>query len=78
MQYLKLTTTNGDVRWINLDHVTRVTRSFDADSGEPILVLMFTDSDRLTIHGSTAEDVTAIDSIVEMLDECIPGHRLAA
>lgn len=78
MQYLKFSTTNGEVRWINLDHVTRVTNSFDADSGEPIMVMMFTDGDRLTIHGSTAEDIAAIDSIIGMLDNCIPNQRLAA
>lgn len=78
MRYLKITIPNGETRWLNLDHVARATRTFDSDNGEPIMVLMFCDADRLTLHGTTPEQVEAIEAITDALDECVSRGPVAA
>ncbi|HRQ76699.1 MAG TPA: hypothetical protein PK098_12345 [Phycisphaerales bacterium] len=72
MNYIKITTSEGETRWINLAQVSRVTLATQASSGKPLLVIIFADGEedgRLTIHGSDAKNLAAIKSLTAYLDE---------
>ncbi len=64
---LKVTSPSGEIRWINLDRVTRVSQA-EATDGNPVLVFCFDGQDQITIHGSDDQSRTLIDQVVETLD----------
>lgn len=54
MSFVKLDTSDGDTRWINLSQLSRVTLGCDSDNTE-LLVAIFADGhveDRLQIRGT--------------------------
>ena len=71
MRIIKLHTSDGDTRWINLDLVRRVTLA-EESTGEPILAIIYDDGSTeadLRILGSTDENKKAIHQITAVLDE---------
>ncbi|MCA9286731.1 MAG: hypothetical protein KDA22_16020 [Phycisphaerales bacterium] len=67
-QFMKVSTHNGEQRWINLDRVHRVSYAND-QNGDPILVFSFDNEDRVSIHGTDEENRALIGRIVSSLDE---------
>ena len=71
MKLIKLHTSDGDTRWINLDLVRRVTLA-EQTTGEPVLAVIFDDGSTeadLRILGSTPENRSAIHQLTAVLDE---------
>ncbi len=71
--YIKLETSDGEVRWINLDRVRRVTLA-EETSGEPLLVIVFDDggaNDEVRIHGSDDKNRQVIQTVVSRLDDLV-------
>ncbi|MCB9838041.1 MAG: hypothetical protein H6813_01775 [Phycisphaeraceae bacterium] len=67
IRFLKVTSSNGEQRWINLDLVTRVSMAKESD-GNPVLVFCFEGDDRVTIHGVDDVSRTLIQDVVSTLD----------
>ena len=70
MNYIKITTSDGDTRWLNLAHISRVTLGRETN-GTPILAIFFQETQPqavLKIHGTDAVNQQAIDSLIEVLD----------
>ena len=71
MKLIKLRTSDGDTRWVNLDLVRRVTLA-EQSSGEPVLAVIFDDGATeadLRILGATEENRAAIHQLTAILDE---------
>lgn len=71
MQYVRIDTDDGEVRWINLDQISRVTLAKEAPTGNPILVITFADTSpqaRLTIQATSDANRKAIDKITSAVD----------
>lgn len=66
-RFMKISSVNGEQRWINLDRVTRVSMAVD-QGGEPILVFCFDGNDRVTIHGSDDDSRALIRRTAASLD----------
>lgn len=64
---LKVSTANGEQRWINLDRVTRVSKAVD-NSGDPVLAFCFDGQDKVTVHGVDRDSRGLIDRITSALD----------
>jgi len=64
---LKITSVNGEQRWINLDRVTRVSMATDS-SGDPLLVFCFDGQDRVSVHGTDEDSRILIRRIAGSLD----------
>jgi hypothetical protein len=71
MHFIKLSTSDGETRWINLEAVSRVTFGHDAPREEEFVAIIFGDGEeaRLTIHGNTVENRQAITDLRMSLDE---------
>jgi hypothetical protein len=70
MYFVKLRTSDGETRWVNLERVSRATLARDV-RGDPILTVRFADGgdeDRLQIPGHEAADREAIDLLTAELD----------
>lgn len=65
-QLLKITTSNGEQRWINLNRLTRVT-VVEKDH-EPLMTFCFDGDDRVVIHGTDEASCDLIRRIVATLD----------
>lgn len=68
--FVRITSSDGETRWINLDRITRATLAVDAH-GEPLLVLLFGEhdaSERLQLRGQDETDRHAIEAITCELD----------
>ena len=81
MSFIKIETSEGDSRWINLDHVVRATLAHEAVSGEVLLALTFsTDHGRptLNIHGTDDINRSAIDQIIHALESRTVERSAAA
>lgn len=79
MKFVKVDTSDGETRWINLAQVSRVTRGTD-DSGSPLLVVLLADGNpdlALRIHGTDEKNRRAIRGIMTKLDR-LAGARSAA
>lgn len=78
-RFMKVSTVNGEQRWINLDRVTRVSMATD-QAGEQILVFCFDGADRVTIHGADADSRALIKRTAASLDSFTdaPPTRRAA
>ena len=69
--YIKLETSDGEVRWINLDRVRRVTLA-EETVGESLLVIVFDEgdaSDEVRIHGSDDKNRQVIQQVISKMDE---------
>jgi hypothetical protein len=69
--YIKLETSDGEVRWINLDRVRRVTLAEETVGG-PLMVIVFDEgdaSDEVRIHGSDDQNRQVIQKVISRLDE---------
>lgn len=70
MNFVKIETSDSETRWINLDHVSRVTLATQTQ-GTPILAIFFADGNRdssLKISGSDPVNKKAIERFVAHLD----------
>ena len=65
--YLKVTTSNGEDRWINLARVTRISLSRD-QTGESAMTFCFDGADKVTVHGSDDRNRDAIRRLAAQLD----------
>ncbi len=70
---LKITSGNGEQRWINLDRVTRVSMATDS-TGDLVLAFCFDGVDQVKIHGSDDQSRALIRRVVQSLDS---GAELA-
>ena len=71
MQFIKLQTSDNDARYINLEHVSRVTLATDATRGAPRLAIFFGDArheSKLEIVGSNDQDRKAIDGFIAAME----------
>lgn len=71
MHYVKITTSEDETRWINLQQVCRFTYAHDAARGYPVLAMVFStgsDDDKLIITGSNEADLKAIETLTAALD----------
>lgn len=69
--YIKLETSDGETRWINLDRVRRVTLAEEA-VGEELMVIVFDEgntTDEVRIHGSDEKNREVIQKVKSRLDE---------
>jgi hypothetical protein len=76
MHYIKLETSDQDVRWINLEQVSRVTVGQEA-SGVPFAAVVFSDGNLeecLKIHGTEDVDRRAINKLTAVLDHVSEGE----
>lgn len=70
MKCVKITTSDGETRWLNLCHISRVTLATDVN-GNPLLVIFFQGTQPealLKIHGSDETNRQAINYLIEVLD----------
>jgi len=70
MNFMKLQTSDGDTRWINLDLVSRVTTGVEP-AGDPFVAVIFADGavdESLIIHGTDEKNREAIDALTKCLD----------
>jgi hypothetical protein len=65
-RFMKVTSPEGEQRWINLDRVTRVTLANDA-AGHAILAFCFDGQDQVKIHGTDKESRALIQRITQAL-----------
>jgi hypothetical protein len=75
MKCAKITTSDGETRWLNLSHIIRVTLATGVD-GNPLLVIVFQGAQPealLKIHGNDETNQQAINYLIEVLDR----HELA-
>ena len=68
-RFIKISTVNGEDRWINVDRVQRVSLARDLANAQPIMVLTFDDHDRVTLHGTDDVQRTLIRSLSRVFDE---------
>ena len=71
MRYVKITTSDEETRWINLEQVCRVTLATDRARGFPVLAIVFADGsleDKFLINGNTEADRKAIETLTAALD----------
>ena len=72
MRYIRLVTSDGESRWINLAQVSRVTLAAgESARGGSVLAIFFADAcpdGKLEIHGNTAENRQAIEKLTQALD----------
>ena len=76
MQYVKLETSDGEERWINLAQVSRVTSAVETGSSDELVVVFFSDpraESTLKLHGSNDQDRAAIRVLKSHLD--VLAHR---
>jgi len=79
MKFVKIDTSDGESRWINLAQVSRVTRGTD-DYGAPLLVLLLANGDpdlALRIHGTDEKNRRAIRAVTTQLDR-LAGSKSAS
>ena len=78
-RFLKVSTTNGEQRWINLDRVTRVSLATDP-AGEQVMAFCFDGQDRVLIHGADEDSRILMRRIISSLDDVAQsaGMRYAA
>lgn len=78
-RFLKITSVNGEHRWVNLDRVTRVSLATDS-AGDPVLAFCFDGQDQVRIHGADEESRILIRRIASSLDTVAEaaGMRRAA
>lgn len=79
MKFVRIDTSDGETRWINLAQVSRVTRGTD-DSGTPLLVVLLADGNpdlALRIHGTDEKNRRAIRGMLATLDR-LAGTRSAS
>lgn len=70
MNFVKIETSDNETRWINLDHISRVTLATQT-GGMPLLVIFFADGNRdcsWKIDGSDPINKKAIDHFVAHLN----------
>ena len=70
MHYVKIITSDGETRWINLAQISRFTMATDPHD-ELILVIMFADAspeNKLEIHGNNETNRKAIEELTSCLD----------
>ncbi|MHC4995702.1 MAG: hypothetical protein ACYTGQ_11675 [Planctomycetota bacterium] len=71
MEFVKITTSDIETRWLNLRQISRVTLTQD-EQGNQLLVVIFQDhSPEMTIqiHGSDDMNRHAIEKVTAHLDE---------
>ncbi len=68
-RFIKITTGNGEDRWINVGRVQRVSLARDLVNGQSLMVMTFDDHERVTIHGTDDVQRTLIRSLVRVFDE---------
>lgn len=71
MQYVKLETSDGETRWINLAQVSRVTSVMEASRRAKVIVVMFGDArgeTALRLCGDNDQDRAAIEVLEASLD----------
>jgi hypothetical protein len=76
MKFIKLKTSDGDVRWINLEQVSRVTMGTESQD-VPFVAILFADGnveESLKIRGIDEDNQQAIKMLVEALDR-LSGDR---
>ena len=67
---VKITTNDGETRWLNLKMMTRATMAKEAETGRAIMVLMFADAEsRLVIRAEDDVNQKAIDRILRALED---------
>ncbi len=74
MHYVKIDTSDGEARWLNLAQVSRVTSTAEVGSGEEILVVIFADpctDVTLKLHASNDQDRAAIQVLKAHLDALV-------
>ncbi len=71
-RFLRVSTSNGEQRWINLDRVTRVSLAEDA-GGDAVLIFSFDGGDRVKIHGTDDESRALVKRITSSLDSAALG-----
>ncbi|MFO0831007.1 MAG: hypothetical protein U0637_04085 [Phycisphaerales bacterium] len=76
-RFMRLSSSTGERRWINLDRVTRISLATDP-SGDPILVFSFDGHDQIRVHGSDNESRELIRAIAQTLDGNSAGMYSAA
>jgi hypothetical protein len=78
-RFMKITGTNGEQRWVNLDRVTRVSLAKDT-SGDEILVFCFDGQDHVKLHGNDDSNRELIHRITSSLNAVAdtPGRLRAA
>lgn len=71
MHFVRIESSDGETRWINLDQIVRVTLAEEAPSGEPLLVITSThdDGERFSIRGHTEKDRRTIEKLIALLDD---------
>lgn len=72
MRYVKIETSDGETRWINLAQVSRVTSAVETGTGDEILVVIFADPEpdlTLRIHAKNEKDREAVRVLEASLDE---------
>lgn len=71
MNYFKLETSDGEIRWVNLNLISRVTLVQAPDASCPLLVITFADAHseaRVQIRGDTEQNGHAIRRLCDKLD----------
>lgn len=74
MHYVKITTSDDETRWINLNQVCRFTLATDAARGFPVLAIVFADGsldDKLVLNGNNETDRKAIETLTAELDSLV-------
>lgn len=66
-RFMKLTSSSGEQRSINLDRAKRISMAVD-DAGEPVMVICFDGSDRVLVHGDDEDSRILIRRIAASLD----------
>lgn len=72
MQFIRLTTSDADTRWINLAQVSRIT--IGEDAGSPFVAIVFSDGhtdDSLKICGTDDINRKAIQTIKDALNRLV-------
>jgi hypothetical protein len=64
---LKISSSTGEQRWINLDRVTRISMATDS-AGDAVLVFCFDGQDHVKLHGCDNETRALIRKLMAMLD----------
>lgn len=72
MKFIKVQTSEGETRWINLDLVSRVTLATESGRAQPLMVITFADAcpeARVQIRGGNEVDDKAIRQLTKALDK---------
>ncbi len=75
--FVKITTSNGEERWVNLSRVTRISLSRD-QGGESSMTFCFDGTDKVTVHGSDERNREVIRRLVAQLDHIASVSSRAA